>query len=135
MEAYAIRLGISTAAVLEMDPQIRQIKGVKAFGKIDMLQLGAYMARLRLDEINDPSITETHISRTPSGVFSFDHSFFNTDPRPPKKIIAATEDDVRVIHSERIGCPALYVPRMLRLILSIIPEIALLADAEIRGES
>ena len=134
MDAYAMRLGISTADVRRQNPLLRQIKGVKAMEKIDMLHLGAYLARLRLDEINDPEITETHISRTPAGVYGFDHKFFRTDPSPPKSIVACAKDDVRVIHNERIGCPALYVRRMLRRILSIIPEVALLADAEIRGE-
>lgn len=134
MDAYAIRKGISTADVRRQNPLIRKIKGVQAMRNIDMLQFGSYLARLRLDEINEPEITEEHISRTPTGVYSFDHSLFNSDPKPPKPITRSCKDEVNVIHAERIGCPALYVPRMIRRILSIIPEVALLADAEIRGE-
>lgn len=134
LDAYAVRLGTSTAEAYRQNPLIRQIKSANSLRKIDMLQVGAYLARLRLDEINDPSITETHLSRTPAGVYSFDHSIFSTDPQPPKPVVRSIITDVNVIHAERIGCPALYVPRMLRRILSIIPEAAILADAEIRGE-
>ena len=130
--SYAFRHQISTAAVVRRDPFISQIKGEKGIRRIDVLKLGANMARLRFDEINDPDIVEPRITRTPAGEYDFDSSYFRTLPAPPKALDLCGEEDIRLLHTERIGCPALYVPHLLERVLAMIPEIAISADVKIR---
>jgi hypothetical protein len=135
MDAYAFRKGTSSAAVVNMNPLIRQVKGEKGMRNIDMLRVAAYLAKLRLDELNVSSVVEPHISRTPLGKYDFDHTYLKTKPRPLRKPWPEEAGlKFKVIHESRIGCPALYVPRIIRSVLSIIPEIAIAADSEIREE-
>ncbi len=81
-------------------------------------QLGQALAAVRLDELQHMS---DFVTVDDVGMTRLDRRKL---PKTPGPIAEPAGDGIRTLHEDRIGCPAMYVQGLIRLVMGMIPEVA-----------